>query len=351
MLNGVTDSLNVQHRSQTVSAPISELPQSLPKVQAKMSSIPTHRLESYVRWAKVTQGQHKISAAQVTEHSLKQVVQLLKKLKKQVKVSLQNASAIHTEPDQNCLRLQQRLVSLSPQYQGKALIDHQLNVISPSRPASPRQFRLKSVELTQPKARDERISLQLGTSTINITLPANESQARLSSHLATSLEPLGIQLQAQHASAHQAIGTQTLPSLFNTHEQQWQLIKDGIFMTGQGQRLPAGEPRLIKVIEELNWQDPREWQFNSQSELKQSLAKISKSLSKIEKQLQELNEVQQKIRLQLKHVNTTQQADFDVQTTLQRLNTLMQPNPFSAHVRSLMAQANVNRNQVSSLLG
>ncbi|WP_299489581.1 hypothetical protein [uncultured Shewanella sp.] len=351
MLNGVTDSLNVQHRSQTVSAPISELPQSLPNVQAKMSSIPTHRLESYVRWAKVTQGQHKISASQVAEHSLKHVIKLLKKLKKQVQISLKNTSPIQTEPDQTCLRLQQMLLNLKPQYQGKTLIDHQLNVITPTRPASPRQFTLKSVELTKPKARDERISLQIGGAITNITLPANYSQARLASHLAANLKPLGIQLQAQQIANNPAIGSPITPSLFNTHEKQWQLIKDGIFMTGQGQRLPAGEPRLIKVIEELNWQDPREWQFNSHSNLKQSMAKISKSLSKIEQQLQELGEVQQKIRLQLKQINNGKQQDFDVQNTLQRLNTLMQPSPFSAHVRSLMAQANVNRNQVSSLLG
>lgn len=345
MLNGVTDSLNIQQRSQTVSAPISERPQSLPNVQAKMSSIPTHRLESYVRWAKVTQGQHKISAAQVAEHSLKQVVQVLRQLKKQVQLSLKSTSSIQTEPNQACFRLQQRLITLKPQYQGKALLDHHLNVISPTRPASPRQFRFKSVELTQPKARAERISLQIGGTVTNITLPANLSQASLSSHLAMSLKPLGIQLQAQHGSSS------VTASLFNTHEQQWQLIKEGVFMTGQGQRLPAGEPRLIKVIEELNWQDPREWKFTSQSELKQSMAKISKSLGKIEQQLQELGEVQQKIRLQLKQINNGKQQDFDLQSTLQRLNTLMQPNPFTAHVRSLMAQANVNRNQVSSLLG
>ncbi|MCL1124778.1 hypothetical protein [Shewanella surugensis] len=347
MINGVTDSLNVQQRSQTVSAPISERSQYLPSVQANVSSIPTHRLESYVRWAKVTQGQHKISAAQVAEQSLKQVVQLLKQLKKQVQLSLKNTPSIQTEPNKVSLKLQQRLVTLKPEYQGKALLDHQLNVISATHPASPRQFRLKSVELTQSKARDERISIQIGGAVTNITLPANLSQASLSSHLAASLKPLGIQLQAFAQQTASKIG----PSLFNTHEQQWLLIKEGIFMTGQGQRLPAGEPRLIKVIEELNWQDPREWKFTSQSELKQSMAKISKSLSKIELQLKDLGEVQQKVRLQLKQINNGKQQDFDLQSTLQRLNTLMQPSPFTAHIRSLMAQANVNRNQVSSLLG
>ena len=119
-------------------------------------------------------------------------------------------------------------------------------------------------------------------------------------------------------------------------------------MTGQGQRLPAGEARIIKVDEHLSWQDPREWSFNSNQDLKQTSAKIDKSLCKLQQQLSELNQASSKIHRQLQraHIYSAQALEHMLQT----LSPLMQAYPFSLHMTSIMAQANVTRSQVSSLL-
>ncbi|GIU14706.1 MULTISPECIES: hypothetical protein [unclassified Shewanella] len=342
MLNGIADSLNVQQRSPTV-APSVGVPQpaNAPK-HTKPSAIPTHRLESYSKWARVTQGQHRISAAQVAEQGLLQVQQLLKQLQSQVKQSLASNASEQTMLEQTARSklIQHKLSQLAISYDSKPLVDHQLNLISAARPAARYSFSLKSVDLTAPKQRDERLIIQVGNQSTSLILPANKQPQQLLKNLNGSLKPLDI--QATHNGEGKLI--------FTSPKSQWLQIQSGILMTGQGQRLPAGEPRTIKVNEELSWQDPREWRFGSNAELKQAIAKIAKSLHKVELQLQELSDSKQKILQQLQQVSLKKDGQLELESTMSQLSNLMQPTPFSLQVTSLMAQANMTRSQVSSLL-
>ena len=338
MLHGITDTLNIQQRSQTV-APAMGAQQVLNEQQASnVAAIPTHRLESYSKWAKVTQGQHKISSAQVAEQGLQQIKALLKQLHNQAKrsLSIQQNNLQQSKTKQ----LQSQLTQLDVSYQNKPLVDHQLNLISATRPAAKHSFSLKSVDLSIEKQRDEYITIQLGANTARVLLPANEKPTSLAQHLGTALQSLDIQVATDRAGKF----------IFKGSKSQWQQVQAGLLMTGQGQRLPAGEARSIKVNEELNWQDPREWRFGSNDELKQAMAKIAKSLHKVELQLQELAESKQKIQQQLQRINSQQPTSADLETTMSQLAHLMQPSPFNLQVTSLMAQANMTRSQVSALL-
>lgn len=338
MLNGVSDSLHVQQRSQPLLAATVERHKDKTPTAPPVSTLSAHKLKVYAHWARVTQGQHNISASQVADHGIKQVMHLLKQLKKRVQDILTLTGEKRTAKINEASLLQARLAQVNIKYQNNPLLDHQLNLIYAERPSSPRQFILRSIELAQTKSRDERILIQIESNSIAITLPAKQSQYRLRDKLTKPLAELGITVEA----------SQSATTVFSCDEACWQKIVQGIMMTGQGQRLPAGEARRIKVEEQLSWQDPREWRFNTNAELKQTSAKVDKSLFKLKQQLQELNDASQKIHRQLKHAN---QHTFDeLESTLLSLERLMQATPFSLQMTSVMAQANVTRSQVSSLL-
>ncbi|MGS0726620.1 hypothetical protein ACVBKF_10520, partial [Shewanella sp. 0m-11] len=187
MLNGISDALNVQQRSQTVAPTASVQLPVKEQTKANVASIPTHRLESYSKWAKVTQGQHKISASQVAEKGLQQVQSLLKQLQGHGQQSLSTNTG--TEQFSRIQQLQQKLAQLEVSYQGKPLIDHQLNLISPQRPASQYCFSLKSVDLAAVKLRDEQLNMQIGNESIRVLLPANAQPMELINQLNNALKP------------------------------------------------------------------------------------------------------------------------------------------------------------------
>ncbi|ABV85393.1 hypothetical protein [Shewanella pealeana] len=342
MLNGISDTLNVQQRSPTVAPAVGMQQPTNEQAKAKLAAIPTHRLESYNKWAKVTQGQHRISAAQVAEQGLQQVQQLLKQLQSQVKQSLASSASEQSMLEQTARSklIQNKLSQLAISYDNKPLIDHQLNLISAKRPAAQHSFSLKSVDLTASKQRDERLIIQVGNQSTSLVLPANKQPQQLLTKINDSLKAL--EIKANHSKEGKLI--------FTSPKSQWQQIQTGILMTGQGQRLPAGEPRTIKVNEELSWQDPREWRFGSNAELKQAIAKIAKSLHKVEQQLQELSDSKQKILQQLQQLSLKKDTQLELESNMSQLSNLMQPTPFSLQITSLMAQANMTRSQVSSLL-
>ncbi len=339
MINSISDSLSVQQRNPTLPAATGERLNTQKTQPLAVSPLSTHRLEIYVRWAKVTQGQHSISAYQVAEQGLKQVIQLLRQLKKQVQTALALSGELRTTKTTAALAIQSRLSRIRVEYRNKPLLDHQLNLISAKHPATPRQFTLRSIELAQTKPRDERVLVQLDSHSVMTLLPANQSQNALRAQLNQNLATLGI-----------SIAPSTSPTtVFDCDESCWQKIIHGIMMTGQGQRLPAGEARIIKVEEQLSWQDPRQWRFGTELELKQTSAKVEKSLFKLQQQLRELNDASDKIHRQLQRTNK-QHPFEELEKTLKSLDRLMQATPFSLQMTSVMAQANVTRSQVSSLL-
>ncbi|WP_256717855.1 hypothetical protein [Shewanella sp. UCD-KL12] len=344
MVSGVSDALSVQHRSQTVSAPVGEQP-ALKQTETKQrTDIPTHRLKSYSRWAKVTQGQHKISASQVAEQGLRQITHLLKQLKKQSQKALSVEGQQQIESSNLAKQMQKRLSSIQVEYQNTPLIDHQLNLISPKRPAALYEFKLKSVELASPKPRDEQVVIQLAQKSASLYLPANDNAHQLKAKITKQMDSLGIGVSKSNSFV---ANTETI---YTTNKSHWQTLKSGIMMTGQGQRLPAGEARTIKVDEQLSWQDPREWRFGTNEELKQAIAKINKSLHKVDQQLREIGEAKLKLQRQLDKLNLSQSDSQMIEETLNQLDSHMQSSPFYKQVTAVMAQANVTRSHVSSLL-
>lgn len=182
--------------------------------------------------------------------------------------------------------------------------------------------------------------MQYGNQAASALLPAHQNSQYLAKQLTHALKDIGITVQAPARDS----------AMLSSEHSEWQQIQAGLLMSGQGQRLPAGEARTVKVVEILSWQDPKEWRFDKPEDIKQTQAKIAKTQQKVTQQLMELRSSKQKVQQQLKRTNYQEQLHGNLDNNMAKLKELMQPTPFSAQVTSLMAQANVSRDHVSSLL-
>ncbi|RYV00765.1 hypothetical protein SOPP22_18345 [Shewanella sp. OPT22] len=339
MLTPITDTGNlIRTDAKPVQAPLKSEPQQAERMTVART-IPEHRLQSYAKWANVAQAQHLISANQVAEQALTQMLKQLTKLKKQLEMAYSQGgrdSNLSSQMQSSIEYLMLQDVS----YQGRPLIDHQLNLLNQGRTPAKFWFNFKSVELTSVKPVDERVSLQIAQHSVSIFLPKLMGQDSLSQLVDKSLAKAGIRTRLLNSGE----------AIYSCDKELWQQVQSGIVMSGQGQRLPAGETRTIRVQEVLNWQDPRDWQIANIQQVKQTEAKVLKSIRKVEKQLAELKASQQAIMDRMMEVNRQQNNEAQIQQALQQLQQQMSRTPFVNQVTSLMAQANVNRNQVAGIL-
>ena len=339
MLTPITDTGNlIRTDAKPVQAPPVAEPQQAERMKIART-IPEHRLQSYKKWASVAQAQHLISANQVAEQALSQMLKQLLKLRKQLEMAYSQGgrdtaltSQMHTTIDY--------LINQDVSYQGRPLIDHRLNLLTQGNAPAKYWFHFKSVELSSIKPVDERISLQVDQQVLTLFLPKNVGQESLSQIIDSSLASAGIRTRLLNSGE----------AIYSCDKSLWQQVQAGVMMSGQGQRLPAGETRTIKVKEVLNWQDPRDWQLSNLPQIKQSEAKVLKSIRKVEKQLADLRASQHAILERMMQVNRQQNDEAQVKQALLQLQQQMSSTPFVNQVTSLMAQANVNRNQVKGIL-
>ncbi|MGI2022819.1 hypothetical protein SAMN05421840_106196 [Shewanella morhuae] len=336
MIKGIGESLTQLRQSQTVTSHYVAPLAASPRGDAKARPIPKHRLETYGRWAKVTQEQHNISASQVVLKSLLSAKELLSLLHRQLQSCLFNKTATPTEAIEQAEQYRQQLLQIQPTYQGKLLLDHHFNLVSVSQPATTHQFRFRRVDLTASKNRDEHITLYGARKTLHLYLPANHDRLALQQ----IIEPVLAQLEI---SIDHSISQETV---FSVTSERWLVLNKGILMVGEGQRLPAGEPRNIHLEEIFSWQDPREWRFTDIDMLKVTLAKIAKVAKKIALQIEAIQASHRLLLAKAKQLNTVSLPKED----LQYLHKFMQPTPFAYQMISLLAQSNANREQVSALL-
>ncbi|MBY5920027.1 hypothetical protein [Ferrimonas balearica] len=337
MVSAVSDTLSVQQRRQAQAAPAGAVAHSAEgKSTSKAGvSVPQWRMESYRRWAAVGQGQHQVAAAQTGAQVLRQAKTQLSLLQRQVDQAIRqgdgNGQAMAQQRD--------RLLMLKAEYRGKPLLDHQLNLVRGQQGPAPRQYAIKGADLSAVKPRDERIAVQLGDQRSEFVLPGEGNSDRVMAALKDGLSGLGIQVKR---------GQDGRPVLLLDAKQQTQL-EGGLWMAGQGQRLPAGDGVVVKTQEVYPWADPREWRFDGQEQLKQAQAKIRKTLNKVDTQLSELDNLQATVSARLDKIRRFT-GTGDVDSVLAELNRDLARSPFASQVGALLAQANLSRSQVTDLL-
>lgn len=97
-------------------------------------------------------------------------------------------------------------------------------------------------------------------------MPANKNRLELQDIIEPVLASIGMSIDR----------LSTNDTVFTAPHETWMRLSGGILMVGEGQRLPAGEPRNIQLEEKFSWQDPREWNFSEVEKLKMTLAKVLK---------------------------------------------------------------------------
>ncbi|MCL2915039.1 hypothetical protein L2725_14860 [Shewanella corallii] len=335
MINGVSDALKLAGQLAPVSQTVkSTATGNSPAQQQPQLLVGQFRHAAFERWAKMTEAQHRISSAQLAVQAQSQIHQMLKQM-------LQLLPQARSQQPQAQAQLEQLRGELSrqqPSYLGLPLLDHQFNLRLNQQRALRRRFRLKSVNLASSKARDEQITLQLPTAEgpliLSITLAAGDDGHSLSEQLTRALSVAGLQVSFDGSE-----------SIFECDDSQWPLLKEGLLLKGQGHRLPAGDTRLIKVQEQLHWQDPREWDLKTAQGLQQTEIKLTKTCRKLEAQIRQT-------RAQLAHLGNVlhTRPDTPEPELLETISNQFAKSPFSEQLKALLAQANLGRNQAKDLL-
>ncbi|USD36254.1 hypothetical protein [Ferrimonas sp. SCSIO 43195] len=294
-----------------------------------------HRLRCYQQWERVTREHQQVVYAQVAEATLSRVWRLACQLQKLVEQGIAHQQLSQSAKMQ---ALAERLAQIPGQYRGRPLLDVRMTLIPLNGEPAPRLCQLKSVPLLASRPRDELVEMKLGEQWLQMGLPANASSAELEAVVRQALMPVGIEL-----SVEQGVARLSVPSAL------WTSLQGQVAMRGQGQRLPAGELRPIRLLERFHWQDPRGWRFTSVDEMKQSLPKIQGVVAKLARQLTMTQGVQAQMQQTLNSADGGL-MEHEVDSQLQRLQVLLNPGGFHQRMKSLMAQANASRNQTQSLL-
>ncbi|MBY6185907.1 hypothetical protein KUV89_04605 [Marinobacter hydrocarbonoclasticus] len=339
MVSAVSDALSVQQRREAQAAPAGLSASGTPAKERAKSGVdlPQWRMESYRRWAAIGQGQHQVAAAQTGAQVLRQAQTQLSLLQRQVDQALRQGEG--NGNGQAMAQQRDKLLNLTAEYRGKTLVDHQLNLVTSKQSPAPRQYAIKGTDLAAAKPRDERITVQFGEQRAEFTLPGQADAKQVLTALRDGLAGVGVQVQ---------VGRDGRPVLMLDQQQQ-KVLDGGLWLSGQGQRLPAGDGVLMKTQEVYPWADPREWRFESLDQLKQAQAKIRKTLNKVESQLSELDGLQATVSARLDKIRR-HTGTGDVDTVMADLNRELARSPFASQVAALMAQANLSRSQVTDLL-
>ncbi|TKB47802.1 hypothetical protein FCL40_15120 [Ferrimonas sediminicola] len=294
-----------------------------------------HRLLCYERWERISRGHHQVLYAQAAEEVLIQQWRRARNLEKRIRLAL--ARGAITQGDE-MEQLRRQMLTRRGSFGGRPLLDHRLEPIADRGASSPRLCRLKSVDLLSPRSRAEQIELRIGELWLSLTLPADASVQLQLSLVQRALAQCGV--EALHVDGQLQ---------FAVPDVLWQKLDGHWWMRGQGQRLPAGELRGIKLLECHHWQDPRGWGLNDIDNLRQSLPKVQGVVAKLARMLKRMRS-----QLELASVGVLSGegglAAEEIPAQLDALGRLLAPQGFHRRLTSLMAQANTSRNQTQSLL-
>ncbi|WP_028108960.1 hypothetical protein [Ferrimonas futtsuensis] len=315
---------------------------SAPTVNASAQSRPVpatplskHRLLCYDRWERISRGHHQVLYAQAAEETLMQQWRRGRKLQQMMSQALSQGSLAQAAEME---RLRRQMLGRRGSFAGKALLDHRLEPVAERGASSPRLCQLKSVDLLSAKDRAEAIDLRIGDLWLQLPLPADGTPQKQLAVVQRALSQCGIEASSVEGQLQFA-----LPDVL------WQRLDGHWWMRGQGQRLPAGELRGIKLVELHHWQDPRGWILNDLQGIKDSLPRVQGVVAKLARLLKQMRHALELASERLLGERGGLQLQ-ELSEQLDSLSQLLQPQGFGRRMQNLMAQANTSRNQTQALL-
>lgn len=310
-------------------------------------------VETKVRHQEAAHAQSAVSA-------LKEAVALLEQLRQIARRSLQARENEKSQLQQSLSHLKSRLTRLTKdaRYDGEPVLHHDL---SPRLRGSNDQhsFTVKGVRLNGWRNQDEVVRFQFDhgqPSTVRARIRWDDSPKAIVETLNKALAPRDIQVALDKYGE----------LIFTIDKGRWPDIKGGIWVSGNGQVLPAGNPVKAKVEpQEAHGPDPDGLDFSKPETTRQALADIERLLQKIHHSLQALDKQQKQREAELAQSLAAsplvRRYTPDEHTTLIAPDGSIEASWFELPkditlllvnnaVPTLLAQANATRHNVVALL-
>ncbi|MDP5292380.1 hypothetical protein Q9290_08780 [Oceanimonas sp. CHS3-5] len=280
----------------------------------------------YQQWGKLSQAQSSVARLQAAEQSLSQAWQQLRTLAQRMQASTMSADQQQQWGEQ--------LSRLSDQLQQQGRLDARLQPKALEGNAARHRFQLDKVDLLGVKGTRERITLLLAgqQQAMGITIRPGQRPADTLGQLNRHLKPLGIAASAEQGRV-QLVATDRAEAI----------LRQPILMQGEGVRVPAGEPVLIKPTPESDALLPLQ-----QAARKGELASEREHLQRVLNHIQDYTaRLQEQRRFILQQMSAEWPA---VPTPTGEAPLGNRGSPFEKLVSALVAQANVARHNAVALL-
>lgn len=299
--------------------------------RARTTRLP--QLDRFNRWAQMAEAQQKVADAQGSEQALAIAYRQLKQLERKLAQSEQAGSQIR----QQLARLDEEIAGdegpLAADLTPKMLSEH----------GDQSRYVLDKVDLLSSRNSDEQLRLFFPASgqSSSIALPAGIGGDEVVSRLQQGL-----------ASEHIEVRRNAEGQLeFSVASEEKRKLEEPIFFSGDGVRVPAGNPVAIKLtpasseLEKLG-------DGLSRGETRQEQARLQKLLSNIESSMRELKKYRRQMLSQLEKVKarTAELSEQELARLQQELQQQLGGGDFSTSYSGLVTQANVSRQNVVALL-
>lgn len=280
----------------------------------------------YQQWGRLSEAQNQIAQLQAADQALTQAYQQLRPLAQRLQ-----SSAMSTEQQQ---RWGEQLGLLSQQVQQQGRLDSRLQPVALEGDAARHRYQLDKVDLLSPRSVRERVTLLLAgqQQAMGITIAPGQRPTVTLAQLNRHLAPIGIIAESEQGKLQLV-----------AKERADAILRQPILMQGEGVRVPAGEPVLIKATPEPDALAPLQ-AAAQKGELLNEREHISRVMNRIQDYSQRLQEQRQVILQQTAQAWPTA-AKEPANTPLPA-----HASRFEQLVSALLAQANVSRHSAVALL-
>jgi hypothetical protein len=290
--------------------------------------------------------------AQSAQKALQNANDMLGQLRQLARRSLNTQEDKKDQLQQSLHQLKNKLTKLTREakYEGEPVLHHDLTPRL-SGEQHKEEFSFKGMRLNTLRQQDEVLRFQFDSgvpSSVRVRIDNDENNHEIAEKLNKAFAPRSIQVEVDKYG----------DLAFNVPKAQWPEIKKGIWMSGGGQILPAGNPIKAKLEQrDKTAIEPQDLEFGKPQSTRKALADIERMMQKVQQSLAHISKVQQQVSQDLERLVATNMMKSGVMNDegVIEASWLEAPNNVSLQlldnaVPTLLAQANASRHNVVALL-
>ncbi|WP_299019608.1 hypothetical protein [uncultured Photobacterium sp.] len=361
MVNQITSSHNTLRSGDSTSAdrvakqqPVAVVPKVSEK-QQKQQQQQHSNLAGNKRGSLLVQtslAHRQAAQAQSTQKALQEASELLGQLRQAARRSLNVQENKKDQLQQTLHQLKNKLVKLTREtkYENEPVLHHDL---TPRLSEQPQQegFSMKGLRLNTMRQQDEILRFQFDSGTpgsVRVRIDNDENINEIADNMNQAFAPRNIQVDVDKYG----------DLAFSVPKEQWPEVKKGVWMSGGGQILPAGNPVKAKLEpHDKQAVEPQDLEFAKPQSTRKALADIERMMQKVQQALSQMGKVQRQVSQDLERLVTTNMMKSGLVSSdgVIEASWLEAPENVSLKlmdnaVPTLLAQANASRYNVVALL-